>query len=74
MIDPVILSKLDPSQIREITRLQDHRPEVDANALASLMADGIFDRSLITANLLKATEMLGPFAVVFLKKQKATFL
>ena len=63
MIDPVILSKLDPSQIREITRLQDHRPEVDANALASLMADGIFDRSLITANLLKATEMLGPFAV-----------
>lgn len=63
MIDPVILSKLDASQIREITRLQNHRPEVDANALASLMADGIFDRSLITANLLKATEMLGPFAV-----------
>jgi len=63
MIDPVILSKLDATQTREITRLRVHRPEVDINTLASLIADGIFDRSLITGNLLKAAEMLGPFAV-----------
>lgn len=63
MIDPVILSKLDASQTREITSLRVHRPDVDINTLASLIADGIFDRSLITGNLLKAAEMLGPFAV-----------
>ena len=63
MINPVILSKLDASQTREINKLRVHRPEVDINTLASLIADGIFDRSLITGNLLKAAEMLGPFAV-----------
>lgn len=63
MIDPVIVSKLDASQTREITRLRVHRPEVDVNTLASLIADGIFDRGLNAGNLLKASEMLGPFAV-----------
>jgi len=63
MIDPVIVSKLDATQTREITRLRVHRPEVDVNTLASLIADGIFDRGLNAGNLLKASEMLGPFAV-----------
>lgn len=63
MIDPVILSKLDAAQTLEVTRLRVRRPDIDINTLASLIADGIFDRTLNTGNLLKAAEMLGPFAV-----------
>ena len=40
-----------------------HKPDVDQNRLASLIVDGIFEKSFNAINLLKATEMMGPFAV-----------
>lgn len=63
MIDPVIQSQLSPVQLSELAKMRIYKPEVDVRELAFLMAKGIFGSSVIVVNLLKAVELIGPFAI-----------
>jgi putative DNA primase/helicase len=63
MIDPVVESKLTPDQRFELLKMRVHRPDVDQNRLASLMVESTNEKPFNAVNLLKATEMMGPFAV-----------
>lgn len=63
MIDPVVQSQLSPVQLTELAKMRIYKPEVDVRELALLMAKGIFGSSIIVVNLLKAVELIGPFAI-----------
>lgn len=63
-IDPVALSKLNLSQVREISRLRVNRSEVDVKLLVDLIADSIFlGNRLSVETLVRAVEAIGPFEV-----------
>lgn len=62
-LDPVVRSKLSVSQLREILRIQIHKPDVDVNLLSRIIVEEVFDRGLVVPELLRAAEMIGPFAV-----------
>jgi P4 family phage/plasmid primase-like protien len=63
MINPVIFSKLEASQVTRLNYFHESRPEVNVSRLAELIADEIFDRGLNITKLLEAVELLGPYAV-----------
>jgi len=63
MINPVSLSKLSLMQRKEVTRLRFRREDINTAYLVDMLADGIFNRGLVVETLLRATEILGPFAV-----------
>jgi len=63
MIDPIHLSKLEADQVARLELFRIHRTDINVRRLAELMADEIFDGGLVTTKLLKAVELLGPFAI-----------
>ena len=63
MINPVSSSKLSLMQQKKISELRIRRSEIDTAYLVDMLADGIFNKGLVVETLLRATEMLGPFAV-----------
>jgi putative DNA primase/helicase len=50
-------------QRKKINELRIRRSEIDIASLVDMLADGIFNKGLVVETLLRATEMLGPFAV-----------
>jgi len=63
-VDPVVESKLSPTQLAEILRLRVYRDDVNVGELATLITDAIFlGTRLSVENLVKAVELLGPFEV-----------
>lgn len=64
MIDPVVESKLSPTQLAAITKMRIYSPEIDVERLARLITDGIFiGKGVSFENLLTAAEIFGPLAV-----------
>jgi len=63
MINLVSFSKLSLMQRKKINELRIRRSEIDTAYLVDMLADGIFNKGLVVETLLRATEMLGPFAV-----------
>ena len=64
MINPVVASKLTPTQLAELTKMRIHREDVDVSELALLITEGLFVKTaLVVENLLRAVEFTDPFAI-----------
>lgn len=63
-MDPLIQSKLSPTQLAEILHLRVFREDVNVSELAYLITESVFpEKALSVENLVKAVELLGPLEV-----------
>lgn len=63
-LDPVLESKLSPTQLAEILRLRVYREEINIEDLAYLISELVFiSKKLSVENLVKAAEMWGPLHI-----------